>query len=66
MFFAFFMRDWVGKIIKGKKYFAQLGKNKCLMRWEKITSALGSVGWVGANNSALAFLFIVRRIIYQH
>ena len=59
------MRVWVGKIIKGKKYFALLGKNKCLMRWEKITSALGSIGWVGANNSALAFLFIMCIIIYQ-
>ncbi len=26
------------------------------MRWKKIASALGSDGWVGANNSALAFL----------
>jgi hypothetical protein len=54
--FAFFMRVWVGKIIKGKNTLHRMGKNKCFMRWEKITSALGSVGWVGANNSALAFL----------
>ena len=36
---------WENK--KGKKNFAQLGKNKCLVRWEKTTSAVGSVGWVG-------------------
>jgi hypothetical protein len=30
VFFVFFMRDRVGKIIKGKKYFAQLGKKQVL------------------------------------
>ncbi len=59
------MRDRVGKIKKAKNTLHSLGKNKCLMRWEKITSALGSVGWVGANNSALAFLLIIRKIIYH-
>jgi len=42
-FCVFYVRwGWENKI--GKKNFAQLGKNKCLVRWEKTTNAVGSVG----------------------
>jgi hypothetical protein len=46
-FFCLFYVRWGWENKKGKKNFAQLGKNKCLMRGGKTTIAVGSVGWVG-------------------
>jgi len=47
-FFACFMCDGVGKIKQAKNALHSLGKNKCLLRWEKTTRALAErwAGWV--------------------
>jgi hypothetical protein len=60
-FFCLFYVRWGWENKKGKKNFAQHGKNKCLMRWEKTTIALGSVGWVGRkyDSDSVPFFFIV-------
>ncbi|AND65188.1 hypothetical protein AX766_12735 [Flavobacterium covae] len=45
-FFCLFYVRWGWENKTGKKCFAQLGKNKCLLRWEKTTRALAE-RWTG-------------------
>jgi hypothetical protein len=60
-FFCLFYVRWGWENKKGKKNFAQLGKNKCLVRWEKTTNAVGSVGWVGRkyDSDSVPILFLI-------
>ncbi|AEW85373.1 hypothetical protein FCOL_02640 [Flavobacterium columnare ATCC 49512] len=51
-FFCLFYVRWGWENKTGKKCFAQLGKNKCLLRWQKPLERWQSVGRVGRKNDS--------------